>query len=567
MGLRNQLVGLGRSAAGFAADLLADFAKAEGESEAADEGSDRTPGGSRPDSGETMPAPTEKANQDPKSLFWDPFAIIEQLGYKERPSSISYRTLAAMVWKNPIIGAVIQTRINQVASFAQPQRNRFELGFRVRLREKEDKPTPADKKFIKQAETLLMRTGVTDNPRGRDNFERFLRRSVWDSLVYDQMAWEVVPNRKGQPAEWYAIDSASVRLADTARVHMNEDLDEEVRYVQIYDSMIVNEYTQEELCFGIRNPRTDMRSFGYGVSELEMLIQCVTALLHAWEYNQKFFSQGSAAKGLLNFKGAISEKQLQAFRRHWYQMLTGVQNAWRTPITNAEEIQWVSLQNSNRDMEYNAWMDFLIKVACGMYSMDPVEVNFKYGNTGQKSGMTEANNKEKITESKERGLRPLLRFLATCINQSILWPMNESFTFEFVGLDAKTQEEQAELDLKRVKSTTTVNELRAEEDKPPIDGGDIILDPVFAQFQQMKQQQEQMEQQQEAMEAQGGFPGGEEGGPPGGPPKKGGNAFASDPDFQKLLEDDEKDTQKEAKKPFGKSLSSQRHRVVVDLTL
>jgi hypothetical protein len=335
--------------------------------------------------------------------------------------------------------------------------------------------------------------------RGPAPFEQFLRKISWDSLVYDQLTFEVVPNRKGEPAEWYATDAATFRLADSARAYMENRSSDDVRYVQIYDGLIVNEYTAEELCFGVRNPKTDIRLHGYGTSELEMLITVITALLFAWQYNQNFFTQGAAQKGILNFKGTIPDQQMRSFRRHWYQMLAGVENAWRTPITNAEEIQWISMQNTNRDMEFNSWMDFQIKLACAMFSMDPIELNFKYGVVGQKSAMQEGNNREKITESKERGLRPLLRFIAGCINSYIIWPINENFELQFVGLDALTRKDVAEVNTQRVKSYMTVNELRAEDDLEPIEGGDVLLDPVYAQLksaaQQAQMQQDQMAQQ------------------------------------------------------------------------
>lgn len=561
MGIRDVLAGFARVAATGLGDALLSYAEdgfqkaaktqTDAEHDDADEGPRATPGGSQQDTAASAPVPTEPAPDNPKSLFWDPFAVIEQLGYKERPSSITYGTLRAIVWKTPVVQAIIQTRVNQVAAFSTPQHDRYQMGFRLKLRESDKEPTKQDKIWMNQAETLLMRTGVTDNPRGRETFESFLRKITWDSLVYDQMGFEVVPNREGTPAEWYAVDASTLRIADSASTYLNEDAKEQVRYVQVYDGMIISEYTQEELCFGVRNPRSDIRLYGYGVSELEMLINCVTSLLWAWEYNQKFFSQGSAAKGILNFKGPVPEKQLKSFRRHWYAMLAGVENAWRTPITNSDELQWISMQSTNRDMEYNAWMDFLIKVACSMFSMDPVEVNFKYGNTGQRGGLQEANNKEKITESKERGLRPLLRFISGAINRHIIWPMNENYEFAFVGLDAKTQDDVATLNQKRVKTHMTVDELRAEDDLPPLPDkkGEVILDPTWLQNAMGQQQAEE-----------GGFPPG--GGGPGEAGKEGedeeGKTFG-DVDFDALLADQEDEDEEE---PTKKSM-----RPLVDVRL
>ena len=513
MGLRDDLAALGRGVFQSALDLI------KGDPPEPEE-SPPVPseafGMMTPDAMTGAPVPTQPAEDDPKALFYDPFAIIEQLGYKDKPTQISYGTLRSIVWKVPIVHAIVQTRVNQIAAFSYPQTNRYQMGYRVRLRDHESKPTPADKKWARECESYLQRTGVTKNPMGRDNFETFVRKLTWDALVYDQACIEVVPNRMGQPAEFYAVDSASIRLADTATTFMDEDLEDAIRYVQIYDGMIVAEYKQEELVFGVRNPRTDMRQHGYGTSELEMLVPAVTSLLWAWQYNSKFFSQGSAAKGIINFKGAIPEKQLKAFRRHWYQMLSGIENAWRTPITNADDLQWVSMQSTNRDMEFSAWMDFLIKVVCALYTIDPIEVNFQYGNIGQKSSLQEASNKEKITESRERGLRPLLRYIASWINRGIVWPMNENFEFEFVGLDAKTRDEVMTYTAQAVRSVRTIDELRAEDDLPPLpDGsGQIILDPTWNQVRQQAQQQQQQQMQALAGPSGGGAPGGMPGMPP-----------------------------------------------------
>ena len=562
MSWRDRLEAVARGAAGIAGQALVDYAEGFWKADGAPQ-SDETPltaGAHVEQDGSVAeaaaaPVPDEPAQSPPKSMFWDPFAVVEQLGYKERPSSISYGTLKAMTYRMPVVNAIIQNRINQVAAFASPQHNRHQLGFRVSLRDSEAEPMPSDRKWIKEMEALLMRTGVTNNPRGRGPapFEAFLRRAVRDTLVYDQMTFEIVPNRKGQPAEWYNVDASTIRLADSARAYIEEDLDSATRYVQIYDGLIVNEYTHDELCFGVRNPQSDIKLHGYGTSELEMLITVITALLFAWQYNQNFFTQGSAQKGILNFKGTIPEQQMRAFRRHWYQMLAGVENAWRTPITNADEIQWVSMQNTNRDMEFNAWMDFQIKVACAMYSMDPIELNFKYGNVGQKAAMQDAGNKEKITESKERGLRPLLRFLANCINSYIVWPINENFEFQFVGLDALTRQDVADLNQKRGKTSVTVNELRAEDDLPPIEGGDIILDPVFMQAKQMA-----AGAAQQGQEAQGApdFSVPEQ-------PQMPGGEFSDEMDF----ESEQPGEQMSAVAPEGEAIQKSASGYVIDINL
>jgi hypothetical protein len=187
------------------------------------------------------------------------------------------------------------------------------------------------------------------------------------------------------------------------------------------------------------------------------------------------------------------------------------------------------MQSSNRDMEFNAWMDFLIKLTCSVYSMDPIEVNFKYGNSGQKGAMQEQSNREKITESKERGLRPLLGHLSSLINRNIIWPLNENFEFCFVGLDSSTRDEAAKLQTQQVKSYRTVDEIRAEEDLEPMPEGEgaVILDPTWLQARAQKAQADQ-----QAQMAQQGY------GQPGadGEPPTDENG---EPDFEAMLGDDD----------------------------
>jgi len=285
---------------------------------------------------------SEEAASDPGSLFYDPFAIIEQLGYKDKPTQITYGTLRNMVYRMPVVGAIINRRINQIAEFAHPQRNRYDMGYKLKLRDRTAIPGPVDRKWMAWFESFLETTGVTNNPGGRDNFETYLRKQVRDSLTYDQACTEIVPDMTGKPAEFYAVDSSSIRIADTATTYMNEDLEAAVRYVQIYDSMIVAQYSASQMVFGVRNPNSEIRVHGYGMSEMEGMVNVITNLLHGFTYNQKFFTQGSMPRGLINVVGAIPEKQLKAFRRHWYQMLSGVENC----ITGDTNI-WVPQGNTS----------------------------------------------------------------------------------------------------------------------------------------------------------------------------------------------------------------------------
>lgn len=501
-------------------------------------------------------AKIEPTNEEPSALLWDPYSIVEQLGFKDKPSMISYQTIAAMVWKTPIIQSIILTRLHQISAFARIQQDKFSTGYRVSLKDKHANMSPADKKLARKIEDMFSTTGVVkDNQLERCNFDGFLRATCRDSLTYDQKCFELIKNRKGQPTAWFAVDAATIRLADTATTTYTYDPDR-IHTVQIYDNMVINQWTKDRMAFCVRNPHTSIRQYGYGVSECEMLIQAITAILWAWEYNQRFFSQGSVAKGILNIKGTMNQKMLKAFRRHWYQMISGVENAWRSPVLNSPEgAEWIDMHPSNRDMEFSAWMDFLIKVISGVWQMDPMELNFEYAKSGGTGGLFESANKKKLTDSKDKGLRPLLHSIENDFTTYIVSQINPDFVFEFVGLERETKEELAKLNEIRVRSSHTLNEIRKEQDLDPIEGGDIVLNPVWVQY--ITQQQQMQMQQEQAL--QQGLEGGVGDGEESGADKPGADAededtFGED-DFAKLQDPNVGSAGAAGKPTFGKSMT------------
>jgi hypothetical protein len=89
----------------------------------------------------------EKALQDakerasaPTSQFYDPMSLFMGREWLTRQGSTSIgpTDLRAMA-QNPIIGSIIQTRINQVAAFCVPFNHDFELGYEIRTEDNEAK--------------------------------------------------------------------------------------------------------------------------------------------------------------------------------------------------------------------------------------------------------------------------------------------------------------------------------------------------------------------------------------------------------------------------------------------
>ena len=454
--------------------------------------------------------------ENPKSFFIDPLEFNANLGYKDKAFSLTYTTLKRMS-KTPIINSIIKTRKNQVADFAEPQEDKYSTGFVIRKKHKngiEQKMTEQDKKIAFAITDFIMKGGNVCN-WGVDDFDTFIRKIVEDSLVFDQMTFEIVRNRRGKIESFLATDASTFRISDSfyekdydnSFFHRNgagvynerNDFGPKVKgyypaYVQVYQNAKVNEFYPWELCFGVRNPSTSIYANGYGCSELEDLINVVTSMLWGDEYNRRFFSQGSAPKGLLRIKGTNNEAALQQFKQQWQSMITGVMQGWKTPVVEAD-VDWIDLQKNNRDMEYSSWMEYLIKISCAIYSIDPTEIGWDISRGSGNSGLFEGSQAERLQHSKDKGLYPLLKFIQRKLNKYIVEQINPDFELVFMGLNGMTISEELDLDVKKLNSFQTINEIREKYELKPIEGGDVIENSTFVQAKNaadMKAQQQQM---------------------------------------------------------------------------
>ena len=435
---------------------------------------------------------------DRKSYLIDPNEFVNSLGYRNRRFNVSYEVLRRMSL-TPIINAIIKTRINQISSFLDVQSDKYGTGFRIIKRGASiySKMTRLEKKRATEISDIILNCGVGYS-WSNDDFDTFSRKVLRDSLMYDQMCWEAVKTRRGDFHNMVAVDASTIRLAESydddcfqARYSRYEEVKGyKPNYVQIYQDGVVDEFYPWEMCFGVRNPDSNIHINGYGTSELEELIQVITSILWADEYNRKFFSQGSAPKGILRVDPSVSPQQLQAFKQQWQAMVTGVYNSWRTPILESGKMDFINLQSNNRDMEYSAWNEYLIKLSCAIYSISPEEVGFNTSN-GQGSTVFESNNESRLAHSKDKGLIPLLKFYQSRLNKHAIQLIDPQYQIVFVGYDAMTREKEMELMVKKVTNIATLDEVREELGYKPLNikgVSDSVMSGTFMQAKMIQQQ-------------------------------------------------------------------------------
>lgn len=401
-----------------------------------------------------------------KSILWNPSEIgFNGKGYRDPNNGISFGTLNRM-GEIFIVKAIINTRIEQVQNFLKYSLDDQKPGYQIRYKKSpgsEDKElNEKDKKIVDYIVKFLEEGGENDKWECEDNFQEFTRKVLRDSLVLDQMTFELVRARNMNLKKYRAVDAALIRQLDTndpryAQMFENFRWHGYLpRYAMVWDGQIIrhpvtNEYVvfyPWELGYGVRNKTTNVLRNGYGCSELETLIEIVTWILWGMQYNGNFFKQGSQPKGFINVKNEnIDQGTLNEFRQDWKQTMSTVYNSHKIPVIQGIDLEWIDLQQTNRDMEFTEWIKFLLVIACAVYRMDPSELGFQFQDAARIFG--QEGQKERLDHSRQKGLTPLLVFYQNVLNKYIISEIDDRLELVFTGIEIEDEAAQVELDKKK----------------------------------------------------------------------------------------------------------------------
>ena len=385
--------------------------------------------------------------------------------YVERPGAMNFSVLRSMVDQTPVLSAVVMTRVRQMQAFCKVQESGFGPGFVIRHADVAHKLTDEERKTTELLQRFFLNCGWEFNPRdrkrlGRQSLRQFIALSVRDSLSMDSTPIETELKRDkalGMDG-FYAVDGSTIRLCTEEGYKGND----EIFALQVVQGHIRTAYDYTGLIYEPRNPRTDVMTAGYGLSETELLIKVVTGFLNAMTLNIRGFSDNSIPKGVLHLSGNYSESDLASFKRFWNGMVKGVNNAWSVPVlVSKDQESKASFENFGvefSEMMFSKWMTFLTSIICAIYGMSPAEINFDSFSGGNTSPLGGSDTAEKLAASKDSGLRPLLAYYENIFSDYILAEMGDSYVFRWTGVDEDDQDKRHELK----KLVMNVNEMRAE---------------------------------------------------------------------------------------------------------
>jgi hypothetical protein len=403
--------------------------------------------------------------------MFDPYnAQFTGQGYKREVKKVGFETLKRMGGLH-LSKMVKTTRIDQVKNFLNftldEQKEGFTIRRKVGLFDERKDPTNEEKKKISNIVKFLENSklpsatgsGKLDFSKWDiyDDLDEFVSLILNDSLTYDQLSFELQRNRRFDLIAYKAIDASTIRILDTVDPRFWEEGKKQYdlingflpRYAQVWGSEIQRNplnnsqivYYPWELGFAIRNKNTDIYKNGYGESELEVLVTVITWLLYGMEYNGSFFTKGSNPRGFLNIKSGVGgQDQLNDFREIWSQLMKSAPNSHQIPVFEGIDLEWNDLQNSNKDMEYMKWIEFLMIMLCAVYTIDPTEMGWNFQQSGRMFGQD--GQKQRLEHSREKGLKPILMFLQKVISKYIVGEIDHDYEFVFTGIDLEDNEQK-----------------------------------------------------------------------------------------------------------------------------
>ncbi len=387
--------------------------------------------------------------------------------YWERPGALNFDALRAMVEQTPVLSSVVMTRVRQVQRFCQVADSGVDKpGFQISHVDHQHQLTPDERAQQQQLNRFISNCGWEFKPRRRkalrrDGFHQFMAKAVRDSLSMDSVGIELEWKRDRSLGidGFYAVDGSTLRLC-TERGYRGDD---EIFALQVVQGRVSTAYSFEDLIYEARNPRTDVRAAGYGLSETELLIRVVTGFLNAMTLNIKGFDSNAIPRGMLHLSGHYTQADMDAFKRYWNSMVRGVNNAWSLPVMVSKDQEskasFESFGNEFNEMYFSKWMTFLTSIICAIFGMSPAEINFDSFTAGSTSALAGSDTAEKLAASKDSGLRPLLSYFEGLLTDYVISDFGENFVFRWTGLDPEDADKKHEIR----KLVLTVDEVRAEE--------------------------------------------------------------------------------------------------------
>ena len=215
-------------------------------------------------------------------------------------------------------------------------------------------------------------------------------------------------------------------------------------------------------------------SYGTGLmghSPVSVLRHRLAVSLSSSEYQQRFFKQGATPKGVLSVEGTLEGEQANTIRDQWHATYGGVENAHSIAVLD-HGAKFQSVSMSNDDAQFIEQMRYGAREIAAMLNLPPEYVG------AEGSSLTYTNQASNDLHLVKFATAPFCRSIEATLNldpeffgEARPW-IPEFDSDPITRPDMQTRFSVYEAG--RRAGIYTVNEARAMEGLPPIDGGDVL---------------------------------------------------------------------------------------------
>jgi phage portal protein BeeE len=315
-----------------------------------------------------------------------------------------------------------------------------------------DQEQDADENLQKQLRDLFNRPNLAV-----ESFRSWVEPILEDILVLDAGTIEKERTLGGQIAFLHAVDGAKIKVSS-----IWDGDPEETRYWWVPTPQYEVPFRNEDLVYIMANPRTYSV---LGLSPLETLKLTIDSEVSGSMYNSRQVTN-AAPDGMLDLGEGARPEQIEGFKSYWLSEVAG--KGAMAFIGGTKGAKFVPFRGSNREMQYQEWLLYLVRKIAAVYGISPQDLGLTFD-------INRATAESQMEMTEDRGLRPLLALVQDYFTREIVW--DESFggtknnlAFRFTRLNIKESMSKASINKLALAGMPwkPVNEARIDEGRAPL---------------------------------------------------------------------------------------------------
>lgn len=420
---------------------------------------------------------------------------------------VPYRVLKRAAQTEPARLIINKRRLDLAPYGMIPKEDGIQRGFVLKFRNKNYSPSKEEKITLDIWAQKFVDTFFYAPNDDVPSLPKFIGACYEDWFTYDDMTMEIRRDGYGCPLALHLQDpviykptikkrslnhiksdemeALSAMLGDYSEMQLGENVFAEEKdnypdYIGIYNNIEFAQLTRDQLFKSHFFVQSDFRKAKRGYSVVEQGLNLIAYLVSSLTMNASNFQRNKVPDGLLVFQG-IGQFQLTKIQKVLSAYINGTNNNNRLPMVDITQekasgkpAEYIHFRPNSRDMEYHLWWSLLFSAWCQFSGTDPNEASMaSHKDAIGKKGLFEDSPDGMIKESKDAGAKTFLAHLADTLNTPAPTYKKNIFQHitgldiicDFIGLQIEDKKFKQEIYEKELKTTSSINELLAREDK------------------------------------------------------------------------------------------------------